>query len=99
MISGVHHALEALAVFEGVKILKEWIEHTAEAADAAVKMGQKLGISAESVQELGYAASLSDVSMGTLAAGLGKLERKLDQVAQKGKGPAADALKRLGISM
>lgn len=98
MLEGVHHALEALAIFEGVKTLKEWVEHTAEAADAAVKMGVRLGTTAEVVQELGYVASLSDVSMGALSGSLNKLERRLDQVAQKGKGPAADALRRLGIS-
>lgn len=97
-IEGVKHALEAFAIFEGVKTLKEWIEHTAEAADQAVKTAQRLGTTAEAVQELGYAASLSDVSMGTLTSSMQKLERRLDQVGQKGKGPAVDALRRLGIS-
>jgi hypothetical protein len=97
-IEGVKHALEAFAIFEGVKTLKEWVEHTAEAADQAVKTAQRLGTTAEAVQELGYVAQLSDVSMGTLTGSMQKLERRLDQLGQKGKGPAADALRRLGIS-
>ena len=97
-IEGIKHALEAFAIFEGVKTLKEWVEHTAEAADQAVKTAQRLGTTAEAVQELGYVASLSDVSMGTLTSSMQKLERRLDQVGQKGKGPAVDALRRLGIS-
>ncbi len=97
-IDGIKHALQALAVFQGVRMLKDMIEHVSEAADKAVKMGQKLGVSAESIQELGYAASLSDVPLEGLVGSMQKLERRLDAVAQKGKGPAADALRRLGIS-
>lgn len=99
LIEGVHHALEALAVFEGVKMLGEWVEGTAEAADKAVKLAQKLGTTAESVQELGYAAELSDVPIEQLQGGMVRLAKGMEEAAKTGKGPVVDAMHKLGLSM
>lgn len=97
LLEGVKHGLEALAVFEAIDKLKEWTEHVAETADAATKMGERMGISAEAVQELSYAASSSDTSMGQLSAGLMKMERRLDDAAKKG-GKTSEALAKLHIT-
>lgn len=82
----------------GIHKLAGMVEGVAELADAAVKSASKLGITVEAVQELGYAAKLSDISQGELEGSLTKFSRTLEQ-AKKGSGEAADALKKLGIPM
>lgn len=91
--SGLQMVAGAFALNE----IKEAFMGVSELADHAVKAGQKLGITTEAIQELGYAAKLSDVSQEGLETALGKLAVNLDTVAKTGKGPAADALKRLGL--
>lgn len=95
--AAVGGAVAGFISFKTVQTVGHWIEQTAEVGDNAVKAAQKLGITAEAYQELSHAAELSGVSQEGLQTALGKLAMNLDDVAVKGKGPAADALKRLGI--
>lgn len=99
MIGGLKTAVAAVFTFESVKAVAGWVKSVADVGDHADEAAQKLGITAEAVQELGYAASFSSISQEGLEAALGKLAINLDEVATKGKGPAADALRRLGVSM
>lgn len=99
LLENVKHAFEFFAGYEALKMIGELVKSTAEAADHAVKAAQKLGVTTDAIQELGYAATLADVGQESLEIALGKLAKNLDEVAQKGEGPAADALRRLGISM
>jgi hypothetical protein len=99
LLEGVKGALELVAGAEALRMVGELIKSTAEAADHAVKAAQKLGVTTDAIQELGYAATIADVGQEGLEIALGKLAKNLDEVAQKGEGPAADALRRLGISM
>jgi hypothetical protein len=75
-----------------------------EAASSAAELGkeleigsQKTGMAAEELSKLRYAADLSDVSASELTVGLQRLARGMEQ-AEKGSGPAAAALKTLGIN-
>lgn len=99
MINSIHHALAGLAVFEGVKKLEEMVESTAKTAENALKSAAKLNMTAEAVQELGYAAEASHVPAEALTGALTRMARAMDQSAQKGKGPFANAMQKLGISM
>ena len=68
-------------------------------ADAIGKASQKVGVAAESLSRLEYAAKLSDVSLEQLTGGLGRLSRSLADVAAGGQGPAATAFAALGIKV
>lgn len=98
LISKIKTGLAFFAGFEAVRGIMGWINATAEIGGHAADAAQKLGITAEAVQELGHAAKLSGVDQAGLEGALGKLALNLDDVAKKGKGPAADALRRLGIN-
>ena len=93
---------KALAVFAGYKIItsmKSMVESTIEVGDHAVKAAQKIGITAEAVQELSYAAEASGTSFDSVSAALGRLAVGMEEVRKTGKGPTADALRSLGIRM
>ncbi len=96
LIEGVHHALEALAVFEGVKMLGELVESTTDAAVASKRMGEKLGISAQSVQQLGYAADVSGASVEDIQGAMQKLALSSEKV-KTGQEPLVTGLGKLGI--
>lgn len=83
-------------VFTG-NTVKEWIGGQIEAADAAGKLSQKVGLSVEKLSEYQVAARLADVSTEQLQAGLTKLAKnQADFVA--GTGDAGAAFEALGIS-
>jgi hypothetical protein len=85
------------AAKEGAEFLKDMVQETMEAAEQARNLSQQLGISAEAVQELQYAAHVSDVPIEVLNGAMQRLARGLEQVGTTGKGPAADALAKLGV--
>jgi len=92
--AGLVAMVGALGIYE----LHHMVKEVAELGDAANKSSQKLGISAESLQELGYAASLSEVSQASLEGAMFRLSRNLERLATHAKGPAADALKKLHLN-
>jgi hypothetical protein len=99
LVKKLHHAIEGYLGYEGLMKVKELISSTVEAAQEAKNMGEQLGISAESVQELGYAAIASDVSVGQLQGAMQRLSRGLEDAKTKGTGPMASALSKLGVHM
>lgn len=96
LIEGLHHALEAYLGYEGLKKVKELVEGTVEAAVAAKHLGERLGITGEAVQELGYAADVTGASQEDMTAGLQRLAAGLEH-AKKGTGPLVDAMSQLKI--
>lgn len=95
------HIKEAMAIFasyEGVKILGEFVNQTVEAAVQAKRLGERVGLTSEAVQELGYAADVSGSSTEGLTVGFQHLARGLEELRTKGTGPAVDAFRSLGIS-
>lgn len=99
LIEGLHTALEAYLGYEGLKKVQELVEGTVEAASQAKNLALQLNISTDAVQELGYAANLTDMSTGELTSGMRKLSVGLEEVHTKGTGPAADGLQKLGVHM
>lgn len=65
--------------------------------DAQAKMARTLGTTTKSVQVLSRAGDLAGVSMSGIEQATKDLTRRLSQAAG-GAGPAADALKRLGLT-
>lgn len=67
--------------------------------DAQAKLAQSLGTTVKSMQVLQRAADLSGVSMGDVEQATIQLTKRLSEVAATGKGPAAGALEKLGLSV
>jgi hypothetical protein len=65
-------------------------------ASEAVDLGQRLGMTASAVQELGYVAGQSGGDLQTLTQGLTGLSNKLDE-ARKGGKDAAASLRAVGL--
>lgn len=84
-------ALGGAAGFSGL------VQGQIDAADAAGKLGQKLGLSTEAMSSYMVAAQLADVSTEQLQAGLTRLIANASQAAQ-GTGEAKDAFEALGLS-
>ncbi|SHL71587.1 hypothetical protein SAMN05444389_1013 [Paracoccus solventivorans] len=61
-------------------------------------LSRRAGVSAEALQELKHAASTRGVELNTLTDGFRELNLRAGQFIRTGKGPAADAFKRLGYS-
>ncbi len=95
-IAAVGAAVAALAI-TGFGTLLHYINKTSIEVDELAKRAHKLGTSVEAFQRLEYAAKLANVSTETLNSGLSRLVKNIGE-AQKGIGPAADALKRLGLN-
>lgn len=99
LIQNVKRGLGFFIGFEAVKWIGELVTKTADAAIGAERLSQKLGVSAESIQELGYAARVSGVEAEQLQIGMQKLAKGLYEAATKGTGPVAETFAKLGISM
>jgi hypothetical protein len=102
MLEGLKHGLEAVAAFEiGKKIVEfftETFKGAQEAGIGAERLGQKIGVTMQGVQELGYAAKVTGVSTEEMQIAFTHLARGLEE-AKKGTGPTHDALVALKIPM
>jgi len=99
LIESLGKAVETYLSYEALKHVVEMFEHVAEAADHAAKAAQRTGIAVETFQELDHAAAMSDTSIGDVTSGLGHLEKGMEKLAQTGKGPVGDALRKLHVSL
>jgi hypothetical protein len=68
------------------------------AGDAMNDLSQRTGVSVEALAKFKKAASTSGTDIDSVAKALGKLSKGMYEAATTGKGPAAEALKVLGIS-
>jgi hypothetical protein len=98
LIEGIKSKIELFIGLEAVHKIGEMVEGTVKAAVEAKHLGERVGITSDAVQELGYAASLSGSNAEEMQVSLQHLARGLQEVATKGGGPAADALRQLGVS-
>lgn len=78
--------------------LSELTREGAGYADEINTLAAKTGLTTEKIQELKYAAELTDVSVETMAGSLTKLEKNMAS-AEKGTGTAADTFKKLGVEI
>lgn len=87
-------AAVAAATAAGVAMVRSGLE----TVDAQAKLAQSLGTTVASIQTLERAGELAGVSMSGIEQATKDLTRRLSQAAAGG-GPAAEALKRLGLSV
>lgn len=94
-IFNVRNAAIAAAGVGGLAVLtRRAIESTAELGELA----DMAGVSAETLQELRHAAKEVGVGMDALVDGFKELQLRADEFATTGKGTAAEAFQRLGMS-
>lgn len=88
-------SLVALVTAAGAAIVA-MVKSASDLGDRAAKTGTKLGITAEEVQELSYAADNAGVEFGQLAAGLKHMQRNADE-AKRGSKEAAAGFGLVGV--
>lgn len=91
-------AAGAFAAFEAAKGLGSWALGTIEGVAATKDMAERIGLSVEALGRLSYAAKLAGMDQEELVKSLEQMQKRLGEVAIEGSGPAADALKRYGLS-
>lgn len=69
-----------------------------DAADDMRDLSQRTGVSVEMLSKFGQAANMAGSDLESVGGAMVKLSRGLAKAAATGKGPAADALRTLGIS-
>ena len=89
----------AYASIQSVRAFGGMVQDAIDYADNLGKLAQKLGMTAEELSKLQYAASYADVSLGKLDAALSALVRRSTNFVRTGGGAAAKAFKELGISV
>lgn len=88
----------AIAGFAAIQIFKSTIGNLAQVGDSIDKVSAKLGVNAQSLQELRSAAEESGVAVNTFDMGLQRFTRRTAEAAE-GTGEAKMALEQLGFSM
>ena len=94
-------AAVAKAAEAAVKVVTTLTNETlamAEAGDEVAKAAKRVGTTAEELQAVRFAFAEGGVAAEQADAAMLKLNLRLAQVAETGKGPAADALKKIGLS-
>lgn len=81
------------AITSATKKLEAMVSRAIETADAADKLTQRLGVSAEWFSQNAAAAELANVSVGSFSQGI----KMLAVHAQETKGKAADAFRAMGL--
>lgn len=96
--SVVTGALGAVASYQTVTAVLDGVKASIDRLDNISKTSQRVGIAAETLQELAYAGDLSDVSLESLATSAKKLSVFMLEAAGGGKDQAA-IFKALGIEV
>jgi hypothetical protein len=89
-------AFELFAVGESLNKLREITGEVIETTSAAYRLSGALGITTQSLQSLQYAAKVSGVDTESFNSSIDKLTKNLG-AAEQGTGPAAAALRSIGI--
>lgn len=74
-----------------------WMTSISLSVDPLVQFSRETGVAAETIQTLGYAASVNGSSVDALKASLGEMTKRVGEFVTTGQGDAADVAKRLGM--
>jgi hypothetical protein len=95
-MAGAYLGFEALKA--GAQSVKELVTSSIEGVSQTKILSERVGMSAQAFGKLSYAAKLAHVDQDSFAVSLEQMNKRLGEVAMEGSGPAADALKRFGLS-
>lgn len=94
-LNGLKTALTGIVAFAAGRGMLSLIEQTTNAASNAVEAAAKLGITAEAVQELGFAAQQSGLEQEELNAALFRFSKKVSGPLDRELGKVADRFARM----
>lgn len=98
MTASAKKAGAAIAAALSVGAISGFVKDSIDAADAASKSAQAVGLAVDEYTALEYAAKLADVGVSELDAAMSKFNRTIDEAANGGA-KQAQAFARLGISI
>lgn len=75
-----------------------WANSIFSTIDPMVQLSRETGVAVESVQELGYAASVNGSSLDAVSASIREVTKRVGEFEQLGTGPAKEVVENLGIS-
>jgi hypothetical protein len=97
LVTGAIGGLVAGFAVEGVQAVGQFAQATLAAADDLGDLAQRLGVSTTAVQELQGVFVAAGGSPALMTTAMDRLNQSLGEFTMSGKGPAADALKTLGL--
>lgn len=97
LITRIKQGVAGLIAYKTVNWFKGLVDQTVNSADKLGEMSQQLGVNVEALQQLGYAAELSDSSLEELGGSIKFLSRNAADAAKGGKTQAA-AFKSVGVN-
>lgn len=92
-------AVAAVAGVAGIGGLAATMQNYVNTTDQLAKSAQRIGITAEQLQQLRHAADLSGVSVETLDSSMMQLTRRMGEAAAGRNQELAGLMRRLGISL
>jgi hypothetical protein len=75
-----------------------WASSVFDSLDPMVQLSRETGVALESIQELGYAASVNGSSLDAVSASVREMTKRIGEFEQMGGGPAKEVVEKLGIS-
>jgi hypothetical protein len=98
MIGAAKTAIAGLAAYTSINFARGFVQDVADTADHLDELAQKTGVPVESLQQLGYAAGFSGVSIDQLGGSMSTLARTMDRAKRGGK-EQSGALRAAGVDM
>lgn len=100
-VNGVKAALGIMTgAFRAAKsVVFDFTADLAKQGDDLAKTANKIGITAESLQELSFAAQISGSDVGKFTKAIQTMAKNLNDARVKGTGPFMDTMNQLGISV
>lgn len=92
LLAGMGAAIAASAVG-----IAGWVTSVSASIDPIVQFSRETGVAVETVQSLGYAASVNGSSVDALQASLGEMTKRVGEFISTGEGEAKDVASRLGL--
>ncbi|ENE1569440.1 hypothetical protein ABM254_001209 [Salmonella enterica] len=74
-----------------------WVTSISQSIDPLVQFSRETGVAIETVQTLGYAASVNGSSVDALQVSLGEMTKRVGEFVSTGEGEAKDVAERLGL--
>lgn len=74
-----------------------WVTSVSKSIDPLIQFGRETGIAVETIQTLGYAASVNGSSVDALQSSLGEMTKRVGEFVSTGEGEAKDVASRLGL--
>lgn len=87
------------AVVAGAGLMYRWTNSVSEAIDPTIQLSRETGEAVETIQALGYAASVNGSSLDAVSSSLSEVTKRMGEFVRTGGGPAAEVAIQLGLNL